>query len=123
MKQDLRSDNEEELGKEALQDTLYAGTPYGHPVLGTVAGISAIQPDDVRAFWKTYYTRGNLTIGINGAAPDDLVARLRSDLGRLPEGAVPASLPITARRPKGFQFEIIEKDSARRRSPSVIRSR
>ena len=41
LREDLRSNNEEELGKERLQANLFAGTPYGHPVLGTVAGIEA----------------------------------------------------------------------------------
>ena len=29
-RQDLRSDNEEELGKERLQTNIFRGTPYGH---------------------------------------------------------------------------------------------
>ncbi len=33
--QDLRSNNDEELGKERLQQDVFAGTPYGHPALGT----------------------------------------------------------------------------------------
>ncbi len=37
--QDLRNNNEEELGKERLQTNVFAGTPYGHPALGTVDGI------------------------------------------------------------------------------------
>jgi zinc protease len=111
LKQDLRSDNEEELAKEALQDDIFAGTPYGHPVLGTVAGIDAITPEDVRSFWKSYYTRGNLTIGINGAAPDELTARLRADLASLPEGSAPAPAPVTGRKPSGLEVEIIEKDT------------
>ncbi len=111
MKQDLRSDNEEELAKEVLQAALFADTPYGHPVLGTVAGIEAITPDDVRAFWKAHYGRGNLTIGVNGAAPDELVARLRADLSRLPDGASPPAPPVAGRRPSGFEVNIVEKDT------------
>ncbi|MEO8430053.1 MAG: pitrilysin family protein [Acidobacteriota bacterium] len=112
--QDLRSDNEEELAKEVLQDALFAGTPYGHPVLGTVAGIEAITPDEVRAFWKAHYTRGNLTIGVNGAAPEELVARLRSELSKLPEGSPdtgPAAPAISGRRPSGMEVNIVEKDT------------
>jgi zinc protease len=112
LKQDLRSDNEEELAKETLQDDIYAGTPYGHPVLGTLAGIDAIGPDDVRSFWKSWYTRENVTVGINGAAPDDLVARLRTELGALPAGgaAAPASA-VAGRKPSGLEVQIIEKDT------------
>ncbi len=52
LKNDLRANNEEELGKERLQQDVFAGTPYGHPVLGSVAGISALTLDDVKAFVK-----------------------------------------------------------------------
>src|SRR5262245_24118071 len=55
--EDLRSNNEEELGKERLQTDVFRGTPYGHVALGTVAGIKAITLDDVRAFAKQMYTR------------------------------------------------------------------
>ena len=37
LKESLRNNNEEELGKEELQNRIYAGTPYGHTPLGTVA--------------------------------------------------------------------------------------
>jgi len=112
LKQDLRSDNEEELGKERLQQNLFAGTPYGHPSLGSVAGIEAITPDDIRAFWKAAYTRANLTVGINGDAPDELVARLKRELGKLPAGpALAAPSGVAARRPKGIEVEIIQKET------------
>src|SRR5215467_284169 len=45
--QDLRSSNEEELGKERLQLNVFRGTPYGHVALGTVAGLRSITLDDV----------------------------------------------------------------------------
>jgi zinc protease len=112
LRQDLRSDNEEELGKEKLQQNIFAGTPYGHPSLGTVAGLEAITPDDVRSFWKSAYTRANLTVGINGDAPDGLVARLKAELGKLPAGpALPSPAGVVAHRPKGIEVEIIEKET------------
>jgi len=112
LKQDLRADNEEELGKERLQQNLFAGTPYGHPALGSVAGIEAITPEDVRGFWKTAYTRANLTVGINGDAPDELVSRLKQELGKLPAGpALPPFSGVAARRPKGIEVEIIQKET------------
>ncbi len=48
--QDLRSNNEEELGKEELQIDVFHGTPYAHTALGTVASINAITLDDVKDF-------------------------------------------------------------------------
>jgi zinc protease len=110
--EDLRANNEEELGKERLQTNLFAGTPYGHPVLGTVAGIQAITLADVRDFVRRAYTRKALRVGIAGDAPEELVARLRSELSRLPEGpALPAPEGVTAKKPSGLEVEIVEKDT------------
>jgi zinc protease len=109
---DLRSNNEEELGKERLQAVLFAGTPYGHPSLGTVDGIAAVTLDDVRAFARRAYTRAALTIGISGDVPADFAARVQRDLARLPEGpALPPPAGIAARRPRGMEVDIVQKDT------------
>ncbi len=110
--EDLRSNNEEELGKERLQANIFASTPYGHPVLGTVAGINSITLEDVRAFWKGAYTRGSLTVGLAGDAPEELVARLKQELAKLPPGpALAEPQGIAGRRPKGIEVEILEKET------------
>jgi zinc protease len=109
--QDLRANNDEELGKERLQATIFAGTPYGHPVLGTVAGIESITLDDVRAFIERMYTRAGLTVGLAGDVPQTFITRLQRDLRSLPEGVPPAGPVITGHRPKGIEIEIIEKDT------------
>ena len=110
--EDLRGNNEEELAKERLQTNLFAGTPYGHPVLGTVAGIDAITLADVREFVRQAYTRKALRLGIAGDAPDQMVARLRTDLSRLPDtAALPAPEGVVAKKPSGLEVEILEKDT------------
>jgi zinc protease len=111
LKQDLRNNNEEELGKERLQVNIFAGTPYGHPVLGTVAGIEAITLDDVRAFIKAGYSRANLTLGVAGDAPAEMRGRLSARLASLPAGTAAAARTITGRSPKGIEIEIVEKDT------------
>ena len=109
---DLRSNNEEELGKERLQDWLFAGTPYGHTALGTVDGIAAITLDDVKAFARRAYTRAGLTIGISGDVPAGFAARLQRDLAGLPDGpALSAPAGVTARRPHGIEVEIVQKET------------
>jgi zinc protease len=109
---DLRANNEEELGKQRLHENLFAGAPYAHPVLGTVAGLQAITLDDVRKFAAQRYTRAGLVLGVAGDASDDLVARLRQALGALPAGAPRASTPPpAARRPRGIEVEIVQKET------------
>jgi zinc protease len=110
--QDLRANNEEELGKEELQNNLFAGTPYGHTPLGTIAGVQALTLDDVKAFWKSSYTKGALTVGVSGDASDEVLARLRADLARLSAAPAPTLAAVPrARKPKGLEVEIVQKDS------------
>jgi len=108
---DLRSNNEEELGKEWLQKRIYDGTPYGHTVLGTVEGLESITIEDVKAFAKRHYTTGNLEVGINGAVTDAVTASLASELGRLPAGDTPRVAGVVGKQPKGYDVDIIAKDT------------
>lgn len=110
--EDLRSSNEEELGKEKLQQNIFAGTPYGHPNLGTVAGLKSITLDDVKNFVRTAYTRSNLMIGLSGDVPEEFVNRLKKELSALSEGPAP-TMPgkVAGRMPQGMEVEIIEKET------------
>jgi zinc protease len=112
LREDLRANNEEELGKEWLQARLFAGTPYGHPAIGTLAGIEAISPEDVRDFIRKAYTRAALTVGLTGEYPEAFRAQIERGLGRLSPGpALPAPEGVVARGPRGIEVEIIEKDT------------
>jgi len=109
--EDLRSNNDEELGKERLQSLVFAGGPYGHPPAGTADGIDAITLDDVREWVAGRFVRANLTLGLAGDFPAELAARLRSELAALPEGE-PSPVPaVTPARPLGLSVEIVEKET------------
>ncbi len=114
--QDLRNNNEEELAKEELINRIYAGTPYAHTALGTVAGINAITIDDVRKFIADHYTRGNLVIGLSGDYPEALVTRLKNELSALSMGSTTATgrkglPPIAGHQANGLEVEIIQKET------------
>jgi zinc protease len=111
LKEDLRSNNEEELAKERLQTNVFAGSPYAHPVLGTVAGISAISLEDVRGFLASAYSRANLTLGVAGDVPDEMLTRLKSEVTKLPAGAASPISRVISRKPSGIEVEIIEKET------------
>ena len=119
LQQDLRANNEEELGKEHLQNVVYAGTPYGHTVRGTVAGIGSITLDDVKQFVAANYTRANLVAGLSGDYTPEIETRLKTDLATLPAGrpvaspaqGLPALAPIKGRMPSGLEVEIIQKET------------
>ncbi|HSB63633.1 MAG TPA: pitrilysin family protein [Thermoanaerobaculia bacterium] len=110
--QNLRNNNEEELGKERLQQRIFAGTPYGHPVLGSVAGIDAITLDDVKDFAKKAYTRAALTVGVAGDAPPALLERVKAEAGKLAAGpALPTPEGVTGRKPNGIEVNIVKKET------------
>ncbi|MGB5104676.1 MAG: pitrilysin family protein [Steroidobacteraceae bacterium] len=108
---DLRSNNEEELGKEWLQNRIFAGTPYGHAVLGTVEGLQSITLDDVQAFVRQHYVSGNLNVGINGGVTDAVTASLATELGKLPAGDTPRITGVAGKAPRGYDVDIIAKET------------
>ena len=115
LKQDLRNNNEEELGKEELQNVVFAGTPYGHTVLGTVAGITAITLDDVKKFVDANYNATNVVVGLSGSYPETLVQRLTTELGQLGPGEEEKNIAqlsaIKGDAPNGLEVEIIKKET------------
>ena len=109
---DLKDNNEEEFGKERLQTNVFAGTAYGHPVLGTAKGIEAITLDDVKDFYKKAYTQGALKVGISGDVSEAMTADLKLALAKLPAGAgLPATTAPVGKMPNGLEVEIIEKNT------------
>jgi zinc protease len=107
----LRFASDEELGKAMLYNDLYAGSPYGHIVSGTVEGVKSITLDDVKSFYRTYYTRDNVVPGIGGGYDKELIEKIASDLGKLPAG-IPAPVPVSAPVAlDGFHVTIVDKDA------------
>lgn len=107
----LRSNNEEELGKEVLYEAIYRDHPYGHLNAGHVEALQNITLDDVKEFYRTHYTRANLVVGLAGNVPEALERQIGRDVARLQEGtAVKKDLP----QPKtieGLNVTIVEKDT------------
>lgn len=109
---DLKDNNEEEFGKERLQTNVFAGTTYGHPVLGTAKGIDAITLADVKQFYKTAYTQGAIKVGISGDVSDKMIAGLKAALAKLPAGpGLPATAVPVGKKANGLEVEIIEKNT------------
>lgn len=109
--QALRTNNDEELGKEALQSALFAGSRYAHPAQGTVAGLDAITLEDVKRFVAENYTQANLVVGVAGALDDAPRQRLLRELGKLPAGAARKPQRPAAHRPSGLEVDIIAKET------------
>ena len=112
LKVNLRGNNDEELGKEALYIFVYGKKhPYGHENTGTLASLQTITLEDVKAFYKQHYTRANLTLGLAGGYPEAFVKTVTGDFGRLPQGSASRIAVAEAPAVAGQQVQLIRKDT------------
>ncbi len=106
----LRNQSDEELGKVALDALLYPNHPYGHFIGGTVEGLQAITLDDVKAHWRRVFTQDRAVMGLAGAVDVALEHKVKARLSALPAtGAPEAELPPVTPNPKAVA--LLEKDS------------
>lgn len=108
----LRGNDDEELGKEALNALMYDGHPYGAPVIGTERGLAAISLDDVKAFHASRYTRASVLVGVAGGYPDGFVEHIdRELLSHLSPGGVSRKTLPPPRPLDGREVLLVEKDA------------
>jgi zinc protease len=106
----LRTSDDENLGKEALQWLLYEGHPYQHFVGGTVQGLRAITLDDLKAHAARVFTRARLVVGLAGGADAGTEQKLREALSALPPG-LPGRVPLPRPTPPRTRVLIVEKEA------------
>lgn len=109
----LRGGDDEELGKQALNALIYEGHPYEAPTVGTERGLESVALDDVRAFYETHYTAGNVLVGLAGGYPAGYLARVEEELTRdLPPGLAndPPSL-ASPRTLDGVEVLVVQKQA------------
>jgi zinc protease len=107
----LRYSNDEAFGKEMLYDAIFANTPYGHPDAGLPGSVRSITLDDVKNFYHTHYTAGNVVIGIGGNFDPSLVNRLKSALDALPPGVPAAVAKSSPKPPDGIEAVLVDKET------------
>jgi len=104
-----RYTRDEELSKELLFWTAYRGTPYEHPEEGYVSSVRSITLDDVRQFYRDYYVRNNLVVGVGGGYPEGHPARFRAHFDQLPERVIAQVAAPTPAPLQGVKILIVEK--------------
>lgn len=113
LKVNLRGNNDEELGKEALYNLIYQGHPYGHQNIGTVKSLEKLTIDDVKKFYRENYTAANFVAGLAGGYPKGFDAKVEADFAaKLAAGkAAKLSLP-EPKKISGLEMQVIDKDTA-----------
>jgi zinc protease len=73
----------------AVHNRLFAGHPYGHPVLGTREELLATGAEDLRAFHRRFYRPDNAILVVAGDIGDGALDAVQRALGGTPAGAEP----------------------------------
>jgi zinc protease len=107
----LRGNNDEELGKEVLYETIYQGTPYGRFSGGSVSGLEKITIDDVKSFYKNHYVQSHLYLGIAGGYSPQFVEKMKADFKVLPAGGGFKPRMVHPAPPETSRVVIVEKDT------------
>lgn len=111
LKLTLRNGNDEELGKEALYNMIYANHPYGHHNLGSVSALAGLTLEDVRDFYKQHYTQANLVLGLAGGYTASFPQKVSADFGQLPVGKAERLKLDAPKLDDGMKIEIIQRDT------------
>jgi len=95
-----------------LEKTLrYLGTPYEHIEEGHISSVKNITLEDVKSFYKKYFNRNNVIIGLGGGYSQDFVKRVEEDFNQLPAGESAQISPPRVKPINGFEVLIVEKDA------------
>jgi zinc protease len=112
LKESLRGNNDEELGKEALYVAIYNGHAYGHQNVGTVESLEKLTIEDLKKFYRDNYTRANFVLGLAGGYPKGFDAKVQAEVAaKLPAGT---ATKLTLTRPEkisGLEMQVIQKDT------------
>jgi len=102
------------LAGERLHELLYPEDhPYHWPVIGYMEDIAAATLEEVRAFFRTYYTPNNSVLSLVGDfQPEDALARIAAWFGEIPAGppVPPVSAPLP---PLGGERRAVLPDNVR----------
>ena len=113
--QELRVNNDEELGKEVLYLQIYPEShPYGHHNVGSVRGLEAVDQTALKDFYTHHFTPANLTVAVAGGYPEGYPEKLAGLLKEaLPsQSAIPEPVRVPhPASPAGRRVTIVEKDT------------
>jgi zinc protease len=106
----LRQGDDENLGKESLQEAMFRGHPYGRLTLGHVSDLGSMTVQELQQHAARVFTADRLELGVSGEYPENLGRDLAQALSALPaKSSSPAAVPRA--QPRGPRFLLVEKSA------------
>jgi zinc protease len=83
----------DQLLDQELTATAFKAHPYGHPTIGWLPDLRTMTREDLHGYYRRYYIPNNATLVVVGDVdPDDVMRRVESHFGGIPEGPQPGRL-------------------------------
>ncbi len=87
-------DNPESMTHEQFSAAAFVTSPYHHPVIGWMSDLEAMEVDDLKRWYRSWYAPNNATLVVVGDVNPAAVHKLaRKHFGALKPGDVPALKP------------------------------
>jgi zinc protease len=106
----LRQGDDENLGKESLQELMFREHPYGRLTLGHASDLKSMSLQELQQHAARVFAGERLTVGVSGGYPASLGQDLARAFASLP-GKAPAPAEIPEARPRRPRFLLVEKIS------------
>ncbi len=109
-----RRDNADAIAGVAYAQLLYGRQhPYGHSLVGDEQSVRALEINDIKRFYETYYRPNNAALIVVGdIKPDAIVPQLERAFARWEKAEVPAVSIPAARERERAELYLVDKPGA-----------
>ena len=99
------------LGEE-VSSIAFKAHPYGAPIIGWMDDIKRVTPEEIRAFYKTYYVPNNaILVAVGAFRATDALEKIKKRFGRIPRGKVPPPILAAEPAPNGERRVVVTKQA------------
>jgi len=97
---------------EVTSTITYTVHPYRRPIIGWMGDVQNMTLEDLKDFYRTYYTPNNAFIVVAGDfATDEIVAKITETFGRIPRGPEPPKMKLKEPPQKGERRVELRKEA------------
>src|SRR5713101_2628297 len=101
----------DQLLDQELTATAFKAHPYGHPTIGWLPDLRTMTREDLHGYYRRYYIPNNATLVVVGDVdPDDVMRRVESHFGGIPEGPEPGRVRTIEPEQSGERRLTIRKE-------------
>ena len=99
------------LGEE-VASLAFKAHSYGSPIIGWQEDIARVMPEEIRAFYRTYYVPNNaMVVAVGDFRAGETLERIKRRFGGIPRGAAPPPVLVVEPPPNGERRVVVRKQA------------